>query len=344
MKIILLALAMLGGTGAHAEPMTFELHGNGGNCNGCEWIAASGEITSDTPNALRAFLGDRDRLYAEVLFDSPGGNLGAAIEVGRILRRVQARTTVGRSSPMEGLPQWDERRDGARCESACVFALLGGNERRVEPGQLGVHQFHAPGARDIPTSATQQIMGQIVLYLIDMGISPEILTLASRVPGDSMHYLSADELGRFDIGTASTLTPLMLEVEEGGLVARWDALNDDGTLDRAHRLRCSQEHSAWLLSVRDTGISRNNLIIGDDMFVALGDRNIPMGQESILDRRQDGPDHRITVRLPVDLRDAPGVDMTFQTNTARNFFMVLSASGQVPGAATLDAMVRACGD
>ena len=84
--------------------MTFELRGNGGNCNGCEWVYAEGTIGADTPDALSAFMGDRGRLFAEVMFDSHGGNLGAAIDVGRILRGAQARTTVGRSGPMPALP------------------------------------------------------------------------------------------------------------------------------------------------------------------------------------------------------------------------------------------------
>ena len=38
------------------EPMRFELDGTGGNGNGCEWLAADGEITIDTADRLLAYL------------------------------------------------------------------------------------------------------------------------------------------------------------------------------------------------------------------------------------------------------------------------------------------------
>lgn len=334
---------------AHAEPMSFALRGNGGNCNGCEWIAATGEITADTPQALREYIGDRDRLFAEVMFDSPGGNLGAAIEVGRILREAQARTSVGRSAPMEGLPQWHERRDGGRCASACVFALLGGSTRWAEGGELGVHQFYTPTGSNIPTAATQQIMGQIVLYLIEMGISPELLTLASKIPGDRMHYLTEAELDRLGIATSSSLSPLRLEVGDGGLVARWDALDDDGSLSRAQSLRCSRAQGGWLLSVLHTGIGANNGVPdrargAPDMHIALGDRTVPLSFAQVVALGPAGPDYAISVHLPVDLHRHAGQNLRFVTNEMRNFFMVLSATGTVPDAATLDVLTRACGD
>ena len=36
---------------ASAEPMSFTLSGNGGNCDGCEWLAAEGDIVADTADA-----------------------------------------------------------------------------------------------------------------------------------------------------------------------------------------------------------------------------------------------------------------------------------------------------
>lgn len=349
MRLILFLLCLLASP-VLAAPMTFELQGNGGNCNGCEWIAAKGEITPQTPDDFRTFLENHGRLYLyqAVTFDSPGGNLGAAIELGRLLRATGASTSIGRSEPMEDAPQFHEAAPGGRCESACVFAFLGGDARWVYGEKLGIHRFYASDGRNIPTAATQQIMGQIVLYLIEMGISPEMLTLASRIPDDQMHYLTEDELARLGIETASETTPARLEVDHGGLVLRWEAKNDDGSVDRYQELRCSKERSSWVLSVVDTDIGPNNGVVSEDsadfMYLMLGQKRFPMNWGHVYDVQPIGKDYKLVAGLPIDLRNHAGEEMQFQTNDARNFWMVLSASLTLPNADTLDAMVRACGN
>ena len=41
-----------------ANAMTFKEVGTGGNCSTCEWIAAEGEITAETPGAFEQFMAD----------------------------------------------------------------------------------------------------------------------------------------------------------------------------------------------------------------------------------------------------------------------------------------------
>lgn len=346
LKLVLVALHVsLMTNGAIAQPMTFELQGNGGNCNGCGWIAAHGEITADTPEAFRAFLSDfQNELLAPVMFDSPGGNLGAALELGRLLRESNATTTVGRSEPSFG--PWFEWVDGGQCSSACVFAFLGGATRWAATGELGVHQFYLPNDRNIPTDITQQIMGELVIYLIEMGISSELLSFASHAAPDDMIFLNDLQMQQLQITTTSVETPINLEARDGGLVAVWQTLSDNGTVDRYYQLRCSTSQQAWLLTVRDTGIGENNYIISDAMHITIADMRTPLGQSSILDLEAVGDelqDTRITVRLPIDLRQTPGEVLVFETNETRNFRSVLGAYGSLPDAETLDVMVRACG-
>ena len=60
MKIVApsFALLFLSVSQSIAEEMTFTLSGNGGNCVGCEWVAAEGEITPKTPDKFRQYLSD----------------------------------------------------------------------------------------------------------------------------------------------------------------------------------------------------------------------------------------------------------------------------------------------
>ncbi|WP_305971209.1 MULTISPECIES: hypothetical protein [unclassified Mameliella] len=348
MKAIFLAVVLAtGALSASAEPMRFESRWSGGNCIGCGWTSAEGEITDETPDAFRAYLRENGVGYS-LRLDSPGGNLGAAIALGRLFREEGIRTTVGRSGPMPDMPQYDQGVEGGTCESACVFALLGGSIRVAEGGELGVHQFHSPDGRNIPTAATQQIMGQLVLYLIEMGISAELLTLSSRIPGDKMHFLTQEEIVRLGISTDSRRTAVRLDTGEGGLVARWETIGADGDLNRAYSLRCSREHSGWLLSILDTGIGPNNGVPdrqrgAPDMKVTLGQTAIPMSFDHVIELGPRGDDYFLTVRLPADLHRHVGKDLRFQTNRMTNFFSVLSAQGTVPDKTTLDVLTRACG-
>ena len=74
--------------------MRFELTGNGGNCIGCEWIAAVGRITPETPALFRREIVDAYPGLA-VMFESDGGDMTAALELGRLIRARGMSTSVG---------------------------------------------------------------------------------------------------------------------------------------------------------------------------------------------------------------------------------------------------------
>ena len=65
-----------------SEAMDFRYAGTEGNCAGCYWIVASGEITQETPKEFKQFIGGDPQSFLVVL-DSPGGHLA-----GRIISRM----------------------------------------------------------------------------------------------------------------------------------------------------------------------------------------------------------------------------------------------------------------
>lgn len=344
LRSLLAAALCFAAATASSEPMTFKRASSGGMCVGCTWVAAAGEITADTPDAFRAFL-EKTGVDGHIELDSPGGNLGAAIALGRLFREHGLTVSVGRTEFLDG---YAETLQGeGTCESACAFALLGGQQRWVEPGQLGVHQFYAPEGQNLPTSATQQIMGQIVLYLVEMGISAELVTLASRVPPGGMHFLDAAELARLRIASA-TLDTRRVEVAEGGLVLRWEILFDSGAPEKEFTLRCSRQQEGWLLTIRDHSAQEYIYTFdpakADDMALTIADTRIPMWQAHRIDSGVDGDVHWMTLGLPVNPRDHAGKRFFFESNDLPRERSVLSGGGQFPDAATLDAMLRACAD
>jgi hypothetical protein len=84
MKSFLLILTLLLAS-AHAEPMRFESVRNGGNCDGCAYTQATGEIISNTVRDFERYLAS-EKFPGPVRLHSPGGNLGGGIELGEAIR------------------------------------------------------------------------------------------------------------------------------------------------------------------------------------------------------------------------------------------------------------------
>lgn len=193
----LLLWATLGQT----EPMHFNLTGNGGNCEGCGWLAADGEITADSAKQMTDYLrtlGFPD-WRGNVLFNSPGGDLFGGIRLGQSIRDRGMSTQVGKSTS-DGYGF--EKVEKGQCASACVFAFLGGVDRTAGDGELGIHQFYNQAALADPTAklfnavdlSNQQLVSAVVLdYAVRMGAEPALIAQASSVPPAHVVWLSASE-------------------------------------------------------------------------------------------------------------------------------------------------------
>lgn len=123
-----------------------------------------------------------------VSFNSNGGNVVAAIAFGRMIRTLGLSTFQLRSS---------------QCASACALAFVGGVVRKAEPGSIGVHQSSfAPDARvdgQTAVAAVQALTEQIMGYLVEMGVDPQLLQLSLSVPSDDMRYLTASEMANYKV-------------------------------------------------------------------------------------------------------------------------------------------------
>ena len=147
------------------------------------WIAAEGIITEDTPSEFRNFL-ESNIVYKEnrIEFNSPGGNLYAAMELGRIIREQGNDTTLGRSLMLDN-PEFSMdvlRFEDAVCLSACAYAFLGGQRRYFsDDDTFGVHRF---GSKDfqITGDEAQSSTSDIARYIEEMGVDQRLLQIASR--------------------------------------------------------------------------------------------------------------------------------------------------------------------
>lgn len=144
---------------------------------------------------------------SEVIFASPGGNVYAALAIGRFLREIGLPTRVNR---------------GQVCASACVYALIGGIFRTIDSGaRVGVHMSSITGNAELLRDVTElirrkgaagakEVLGMIeqsaasvmaaqARYLVDMSVSMELMHPITDTQSNDMHWLSRRELERYNI-------------------------------------------------------------------------------------------------------------------------------------------------
>lgn len=208
-------------SGLADQPMTFQR-----TDNIFFGVLAQGEITADTPQAFDVFLRDHahDFLPPGLLLNSGGGDLEAALALGREIRRAGWSTEVG-------TPGLDALGDSAGiCASACTFAFLGGVTRQMAPGsRFGVHRFWTEGNLGDPEQHAQRLAGELVNYIREMGVSTEMYTLMTEAgKGDSnfVNYLDPDAMARLNITTSEVIEAKV--ADEGGVSVLHLTDNDTG--------------------------------------------------------------------------------------------------------------------
>ena len=149
-------------------------------------------------DAARRALRREVELHVDV--DSQGGEIFAALEIGRMLRAERASISVGR---------------GAACISSCVFLLMGAVARSISTdARLGIHRpsLGASG-RGGPKQASEDAIvdamsEELVLYAQQMNVPRKIVDDSMLVPPDRVELLSPSELAGYGI---HALDPVALE-------------------------------------------------------------------------------------------------------------------------------------
>ncbi len=193
--LFLLTILCAGGSRAEpfSESMDFTLH-QPCESGACElYLLARGAIDPDTPGRFQEtwqFLRARQQ-FPKIYFHSPGGNLQAALELGRLIRAAGLDTHVG-GPYLEGNGIGQPPRvlvPRAACVSACAYAFLGGVSRSLgENALFGLHQFFARDG-DIGDSPTQIMMAMLGAYLDEMGVDRRFLDFAATTVPDQIKSL-----------------------------------------------------------------------------------------------------------------------------------------------------------
>jgi len=138
------------------------------------------------------FLTPDGRRQPIVIFDSPGGDVRAAMAMGRIARRELA---------------WTHVKEGFRCDSACVLIYVAGVRRSLaERARLGIHRpffedYEAFGqmSGNRAMNAYDQMSRALVEYIDEMRVTPRVGERILRVPSDHLEYIHFDEADRIGL-------------------------------------------------------------------------------------------------------------------------------------------------
>lgn len=206
----------------------------------CFWLM-EGDIEPGLTERFRAAYGegaDGNKLF----LDSPGGNLGEAIKLGRLVRELNLNTRIGGSGGFPRNPDGSLRIAGGdfpadgRCESACAYVFMGGLERFLNDGtKLGLHRFHAPG-QSIDAGSAQVISGQLISYMVEMGIDARLFVLAADQDQNSMYYVTRQDALDYDLITEEGFGPFFLEPYGKGVVAAARRLDPPSAYDSATQI------------------------------------------------------------------------------------------------------------
>lgn len=172
--------------GVLGKAMTFELVGGGK-------LMATGTITPGVSEAFAAEIARRGDYVKTVVLNSPGGSVGDALAMGKLIRERKLATEV---------------EAGKLCASSCPLVFFGGLERRAgDKAAIGVHQVFAVSAPDAMAprdemSDAQRISARCQRYLGDMGINLQVWVHAMETPKEKLFVFKPDELKALNIVTA----------------------------------------------------------------------------------------------------------------------------------------------
>jgi ATP-dependent protease ClpP protease subunit len=118
-----------------------------------------------------------------VSFASNGGEVDAAMELGRLLRKLGVSTLVAR----------DEQ-----CMSSCVFAFMGGDQRTAA-GRIGIHRPYFSSSREVADRRIlyRQLQKKLQEYIEELDFPRSLYEAVMAVPPDTVSVVAPADLKRF---------------------------------------------------------------------------------------------------------------------------------------------------
>lgn len=160
-------------------------------------LELTGNIHLGAADRFKDEIAARGEYVRTVAFNSPGGSVVDAMEIGRAIEEGGFATSVAA---------------GALCASSCPLAFAGGRERHATPASaIGIHQVFAVATAGAPAagaaaannavSDVQLVTADVTRYLTAMGVDPALWIHALETPPNQLYYLSPEELTTYRLAT-----------------------------------------------------------------------------------------------------------------------------------------------
>lgn len=259
-------------------------------------IYIEGPIADTTVLQLRRVVEENRLAAARVQFDSRGGDLLAAVEIGYYLREKGFVTEVGAFNG-----GWGKFAPG-ECHSACALAYVGGKYRYMDAGsRLAVHRFatdrsgDAVSSRDVEQE-TQALAGLLVGYLQQMGVDLAFFNRMSERPHEDLGYLAMDDLLRMNVVNNGRMAPVWdLQIRDGQVVTvgEQERIDNTGTVT----LRCGDPLEIHFATAGYDEAWKETVGTGDMQWV-LGEERFDVGPDNLAGSISTaGGQFRVAVRL-----------------------------------------------
>ena len=181
------------------------------NCK--ESVLAQGWINSNTLNLAKSqFKSWPNRV--DLVFNSDGGDLITAMELGRWIRENQLNTRIGAAKPNQDKTKSraDTELGPGRCLSACVLSFMGGVNRTVDPSDVvGFHGLVLTKSNQMSMDATRstsqnsdverakQAMNAIGRYIESMGGDRRMVDFMLFAKGEQFQRVPFDRIRQLGI-------------------------------------------------------------------------------------------------------------------------------------------------
>lgn len=170
-------------------------------------IFLNGEINADLIGDIRHALATGPAsTVTTVHITSPGGDVNAAMKIGRMLRKANASVTVGNV-----------------CASACVLVLGSGISRSVWAAQVGIHRpyftEHGPQAKYSDVQARIRAANKELRdYFEEMNLPLSLLDAMNAVPSEQTKWLTEEEISHYQL---NQMDPVAKELRDDQEARRW---------------------------------------------------------------------------------------------------------------------------
>jgi hypothetical protein len=236
------------------------------HCASDEFLLADGVIKPDSVELLQSIVakhkslfqrGEVDYEIASICFNSPGGDLGGALALGKYIREAKLSTCVSDiyrlyvNEKLDTLYDEDVKnslsfdknnisfddgyvdRINTQCSSACVFAFIGGLDRSVsrryddyednQKTNIGVHQIRGVMGNQ-GDGPTQKQIAELNGYVRKMGVDDKLVDLVISTPPETITFLKYKTIEQLRLVGSSVGDREVVENKPS-----WDIFVDDSS-------------------------------------------------------------------------------------------------------------------